>query len=122
MTETSKAYNYGKFILAGGVVIFAIGQSLLFIIVAPMARSIGLTEWQFGATFSLANLSLIFAAPFWGKKSDAIGRKPVFIIGLFGSGIGTLMMAFTLNMGLQGTVTTFGLMAMIFMSRTVFTD
>jgi len=120
MTETSKAYSYGKFILAGGVVIFAIGQSLLFIIVAPMARSIGLTEWQFGATFSLANVSLIFAAPFWGRKSDSIGRKPIFIIGLFGSGIGTLLMAFSLDMGLQGTVTTFGLMAMIFISRTVY--
>jgi len=120
MIEKSKAYIYGKFMLAGGVVIFAIGQSLLFIIVAPMARSIGLTEWQFGATFSLANVSLIFAAPFWGRKSDSIGRKPIFIIGLFGSGIGTLLMAFSLNMGLQGTVTTFGLMAMIFMSRTIY--
>jgi len=120
MTETSKAYTYGKFILAGGVVIFAIGQSLLFIIVAPMARSIGLTEWQFGITFSLANLSLIFAAPFWGRKSDVIGRKPVFIIGLFGSGIGTLLMAFTLKLGQQGTIAAFGLMAMIFASRIVY--
>jgi MFS family permease len=85
-----------------------------------MARSIGLTEWQFGATFSLANVSLIFAAPFWGRKSDSIGRKPIFIIGLFGSGIGTFLLAFSLNMGLQGTVTTFGLMAMIFMSRTIY--
>ena len=120
MTDTSKAYTYGKFILAGGVVIFAIGQSLLFIIVAPMARSIGLTEWQFGITFSLANLSLIFAAPFWGRKSDDIGRKPVFIIGLFGSGLGTLCMAFTLKLGQSGAITTLGLIAMIFASRIVY--
>ncbi len=120
MIKTSNAYTYGKFILVGGVVIFAIGQSLLFIIVAPMARSIGLTELQFGVTFSLANFSLIFAAPFWGKKSDAIGRKPVFIIGLFGSGIGTLAMAYSLNMGLQGAVTTTGLMMLIFVSRVVY--
>ncbi|MAF83937.1 MAG: MFS transporter [Gammaproteobacteria bacterium] len=120
MTETNKAYNYGKFMLAGGVVIFAIGQSLLFIIVAPMARSVGLTEWQFGITFSLANISLIFAAPFWGRKSDSIGRKPVFITGLFGSGIGTLMMAYSLKLGLQGAVTTSGLIVMIFISRMIY--
>lgn len=120
MTETSKAYRYGKFILAGGVVIYAIGQSLLFIIVAPLARSIGLTELQFGVTFSLANISLIFAAPFWGRKSDSIGRKPVFIIGLFGSGIGTLALAYSLNLGLQGTVTTAGLLTLIFMSRVIY--
>jgi len=120
MTEKSTAYTYGKFILAGGVVIYAIGQSLLFIIVAPMARSIGLTELEFGATFSLANVSLIFAAPFWGKKSDSIGRKPVFILGLFGSGIGTLAMAYSLNLGLRHSITTTGLMAMIFLSRVTY--
>jgi len=120
MTDIKKAYNQGKFILASGVVIFAIGQSLLFIIVAPMARSIGLTELQFGLAFSLANISLIFAGPFWGKKSDVIGRKPVFIIGLFGSAVGTLAMAGTLSMGIKGTVTITTLLAMIFGSRVIY--
>ena len=120
MTDIKKAYNYGKFILASGVVIFAIGQSLLFIIVAPMARSIGLTELQFGLTFSLANISLIFAGPFWGKKSDVIGRKPVFIIGLFGSAVGTLALAGTLSMGIKGTVTIATLLMMIFGSRVIY--
>lgn len=120
MTDIKKAYNYGQLILASGVVIFAIGQSLLFIIVAPMARSIGLTELQFGLAFSIANISLIFAGPFWGKKSDVIGRKPVFIVGLFGSAIGTLAMAWTLSMGIKGTVTISGLLAMIFGSRVIY--
>jgi MFS family permease len=120
MTDIKKAYNYGKFILASGVVIFAIGQSLLFIIVAPMARSIGLTEMQFGLAFSLANISLIFAGPFWGKKSDVIGRKPVFIIGLFGSAVGTLAMAGTLSVGIKGTVTMTTLLGLIFATRVLY--
>jgi len=120
MTDINKAYNYGKFILAGGVVIFAIGQSLLFIIVAPIARSIGLSELQFGLAFSLANVSLIFAGPFWGKKSDVIGRKPVFIVGLFGSALGTLAMAGTLSIGMNGSVTIVALLAMIFGSRFIY--
>jgi MFS family permease len=120
MSNTDKAYTYGKFILASGVVIFAIGQSLLFIIVAPMARSIGLTEIEFGLAFSLANISLIFAGPFWGKKSDVIGRKPVFIVGLFGSAFGTLAMAWTLGVGLSGTATTGTILIMIFASRFVY--
>ncbi len=120
MTDTSNSYTSGKYILATGVVIFAIGQSLLFIIIAPVARSVGLTEFQFGVTFSLANISLIVAAPFWGKKSDAIGRKPIFIIGLFGSGVGTLALAYTLSMGLKGVLTGIGLMAMLFLSRVIY--
>ncbi|TDJ47427.1 MAG: MFS transporter [Gammaproteobacteria bacterium] len=120
MTDSSNTYTYGKYILATGVVIFAIGQSLLFIIVAPMARSIGLSEMEFGITFSLANVSLIFAAPYWGRKSDAIGRKPVFIIGLFGSGVGTWAMAYTLHLGLTGVVAGISLMAVIFLSRIIY--
>jgi len=96
MTEDQAGFNK-RFLLAGGVMIFAIGQSLLFIIVAPMARSIGLTEQQFGLAFAIANLTLIFAAPFWGRKSDVLGRKPVFIVGLFGSAVGTLLMTLTLS-------------------------
>ena len=120
MTDSKSAYAYGKFILASGVVIFAIGQSLLFIIVAPLARSVGLSELQFGLTFSLANVSLIFAGPFWGRKSDVIGRKPVFTFGLFGSALGTLAMAATLTLGLKGTLTTGVLLAMIFLSRVLY--
>jgi MFS family permease len=120
MTEDQASYGGGKYILAGGVVIFAIGQSLLFIIVAPLARSIGLTELQFGLAFSLANVSLIFAGPYWGKRSDIIGRKPVFTIGLFGSAIGTLCMALTLQVGLSGAVSSVVLIAMIMFSRVVY--
>ncbi len=115
--DIAATYGRGKYLLAGGVMIFAIGQSLLFIIVAPMARSIGLSEMQFGVAFSVANLSLVFAAPFWGRKSDVLGRKPVFVIGLFGSAIGTALMAYTLHLGLEGVLTTTGLLAMIIVSR-----
>lgn len=120
MEEDNANHTRDKLILAAGVVIFAIGQSLLFIIVAPMARSIGLTELQFGLTFSIANVSLIFAAPYWGKKSDAIGRKPVFIIGLFGSAIGTIVMATVLQIGFTGTLTTGWLILMLMFSRLVY--
>lgn len=121
MTTSAPNYGLGKLLLAMGVVIFAIGQSLLFIVVAPMARSIGFSEVEFGLAFSLANVSLIFAGPFWGKKSDVIGRKPVFIIGLAGSAVGTLAMALTLGYGMN--ITAAGgsagllLLAMVFGSR-----
>ena len=98
MSEATKqSYTYGKFLLASGGVIFAIGQSLLFIIVAPMARSIGLTELQFGVAFSLANVSLLFAGPFWGKRSDTYGRRPLVLLGLTGAAFGTLAIALTLE-------------------------
>ncbi len=120
MTINTPKYTFGKILLASGVVIFAIGQSLLFIVVAPLARKMGLSEIQFGLAFSLANISLLFAGPFWGRKSDVIGRKPVFVIGLIGSGIGTLAMALTLRHGLNAASTGVSLLIMVFASRVTY--
>ena len=107
-------------ILAVGVALFAVGQSLLFVIVAPLARAVGLTELQFGWIFSLANIGLVFSAPYWGRKSDAIGRKPIFVLGLFGSTIGTLLVALTLQGGLNGVLSGWGLFIALILARGVY--
>jgi MFS family permease len=119
MTE-DKAGFQGRWIIFGGVMIFAIGQSLLFIVVSPMARAVGLSEQAFGLAISIANITLIFASPFWGKKSDKIGRKPVFIVGLFGSAIGTLFMTLSLNSAMTGLVGSTGLFFLLIISRAVY--
>jgi len=97
-----KSNNRGKLILALGMTLFAIGQSLLFIVVAPFAQSIGMSEVTFGIILSVSNIPLLFAAPWWGKRSDKVGRRPVFIIGLVGSGTGTLLVAMALQGGISG--------------------
>ena len=101
-----------KLILAGGMTLFAIGQSLLFIIIAPLVPLTGLSKTEFGLIFSVANIPLIFAAPMWGRLSDRYGRKPIFILGLFGSAIGTLMVALSLKYGIEGTASSVGIVAL----------
>lgn len=91
----------GKLILAAGMTLFAIGQSLLFIIIAPLTPLTGLNKTEFGLIFAIANIPLIFAAPMWGRLSDKHGRKPIFVIGLFGSAAGTLMVALSLRYGIS---------------------
>lgn len=109
-----------RLLLVAGVALFAIGQSLNFIIVAPMARASGLTEQQFGLAFTIASLPMIFAAPFWGRRSDALGRKPVFIIGLLGSGLGTGVLALTLSWGMTSSVSIIGLLLALTAARTFY--
>lgn len=92
----------GKLILVAGVALFAISQSLLFIVVAPLVRATGLTEIQFGLVFSVANIPLIILAPIWGRKSDELGRRPIFLTGLIGSAVGTIMIALTLQGKISG--------------------
>lgn len=119
MAETENKLT-DRLLLVAGVTLFAIGQSLNFIIVAPMARATGLTEQQFGLAFTIASLPMIFAAPFWGRRSDVLGRKPVFIMGLVGSGIGTWLLAFTLAQGMAGALSTLGLLIAITGARTFY--
>ena len=107
-----------RLVLIGvGVTLFAIGQSLLFTIVSPMARATGLSEIQFGLVLTLASLPLVVCAPFWGRKSDAVGRKPIFILGLLGSAVGTTLVALTLQARMSGRISVAGLIAGLLLSR-----
>lgn len=107
-----------RLVLIGiGVTLFAIGQSLLFTIVSPLARSTGLSEIQFGLVLTLASLPLVVGAPYWGRKSDSVGRKPIFVFGLFGSAIGTALVALALEARLAGWITVTGLMVALLVAR-----
>jgi MFS family permease len=108
----------GRLVLIGiGMTLFAIGQSLVFIIVAPLSRSTGLTELQFGLVLTLASLPLVAGAPYWGRKSDRVGRKPIFMVGLFGSAIGTLLVALALQARLSGWLSLTGLVIALLAAR-----
>jgi MFS family permease len=106
-----------KGLLGLGMLMFAIGQSLTFIVVTPMARRVGFTEQTFGIALFLASLPLIVGAPFWGKRSDRVGRKPIFLIGLGGSAIGTLLVTLVLQVGLAGWVSGMTLIALFILAR-----
>lgn len=120
--NTDEEKTKAKWILATGVALFAIGQSLLFIIVAPLVRTIGITELQFGVTFGLANIPLIIAAPIWGKKSDSLGRKPIFLVGMYGSTVGTVAVALALESGLNNWFATGGVLASLFFARALYSS
>jgi MFS family permease len=89
-----------KAILLFGLVTYGIGQSLLYVIFAPLSRDLGLTEWQFGALISSSNIALVVFSPMWGRVSQSVGRKTVFIIGLIGYAAGYALLAFGIQIGL----------------------
>ncbi len=64
------------------------GFAMLSPLLAPLVRTLGLTEVQAGLIQSVSAFAWFLAGPFWGRRSDLVGRKPVFITGLFGLGLG----------------------------------
>lgn len=69
-------------LLLGTVFIAYLGQMTLNPIIAPLAREVGLAEWQIGVTISVAAIMVVISSQFWGRRSQSWGRKPVLIAAL----------------------------------------
>ncbi|MDH3977510.1 MAG: MFS transporter [Gammaproteobacteria bacterium] len=89
-----------KSLLLFGLVTYGIGQSLLYVVFGPLARDIGLTEFQFGVLIASSNIAIVIFSPMWGRASQSKGRKPIFIIGLVGYALGYGLLAFGIQAGL----------------------
>jgi MFS family permease len=92
----------------------------LYIIFAPLSRSIGLSTNQFGILIAISNVALVFSSYFWGKKSQSIGRKPVFVIGLFSYAIAYALFAFGIQIGLWGLLASWQLFSLLFVIRLLY--
>ena len=97
------------------VVALGFAQTVLFAILAPLGREIGLPEIQIGAIISASSLTMFIASPLWGRASDTRGRRKVLLIGLFGYSAGTILFAGVFQAALLGLLVP----AMAFIALTV---
>lgn len=93
-----------KLILLVGLITYGMGQSLLFVIFAPLARALGLAEWQLGFVIAASNVALAISAPRWGRASDRLGRRTVYLTGMAGYAIGYAALALGVQAGLWGWI------------------
>lgn len=106
-----------RLILLSGLVTYGMGQSLLFVIFTPLARELGLAEWQLGLVIAASNIALAGSAPRWGRASDRLGRRPVYLIGLGGYALGYAALALGVQAGLSGWITAGPLFALLLALR-----
>ena len=101
--ESSRAtYRKAELTLLGSVVAVGFAQTVLFAILAPLGREIGLVEMQIGAIISASSLTVFLTSPKWGRASDTWGRRRIILIGLFGYSIGTALFAGVFQLALLG--------------------
>ncbi len=91
-------------ILFVSLLALGMGQSLFFAVLPPIARELGMSEFETVTIFSLSALLWTLTSPFWGVRSDIVGRKPIMLIGLMGFGVSTLGFALVVMVGLWGWV------------------
>jgi MFS family permease len=78
------------------------GQTIVFAVLAPLGREVGLSEVQVGGIISGSSIMFFFASPIWGRVSDRWGRRRVMLVGLFGYTAGTLIFASVFQAALAG--------------------
>lgn len=62
-----------------------------------LADRIGLNSFQMGSLITGWAVAQFIATPIWGRLVDKIGRKPIFLFGLFGFSIAFYLLLFVQN-------------------------
>ena len=97
-----------------------IGQSMLFAVLPPAARELGVTPFKLATIFATSATIWVFVSPWWGRRSDATARRPIILIGLLGYALSMGLVATTLSAGLAGILAVGLIHPLLIASRCVF--
>lgn len=100
MTAVTKGRGLG-FALAAVLVTFS-AQQLLTPLLAPLARELGLSEFQLGLVVTIAAAALTVMSPVWGRAVDTIGPRAVLLSGVGLAALGLAGFAAAVEWGLGG--------------------
>ncbi|TNE57385.1 MAG: MFS transporter [Alphaproteobacteria bacterium] len=90
---TPQERRRGLQVLFASLIAVGMGQSLVFTILPPLAREIGMHEWQVSSIFALSAFCWVFSSAYWGDKSDHWGRKKAMLIGTAGYTVSMFLFA-----------------------------
>lgn len=97
-----------------------IGQAMLFAILPPAAREIGLSEIQVSTIFVTSATIWVFVSPFWGRRSDVVGRRRIILVGLLGYALSMFLLATTIALALDDLLPAALVWPLMIASRCVF--
>jgi len=109
--------SYARRTLLFSLVSVGMGFTVLFPVLAPLGREMGLTEVQITGVIACSSLTVFLSSPAWGRLSDHWGRKRVMLIGLFGFTAGTVLFNSVLYTGLARLLTGWTLFAALVVAR-----
>jgi MFS family permease len=102
------------------LVCIGIGQSMLFSILPPAARAIGLSPFQVSTIFATSASIWVFVSPWWGRRSDVRGRRPIILSGLLGYALSMFSLALVIEMGLAKLLPAIVVYPLLIVARSLF--
>lgn len=82
------------------VFIYLLGFGIIIPILPILSRDFGATATETGLLMSVYSFMQFLFAPFWGRLSDRLGRKPILIFCLFGEALSYLLFAYSRDLKL----------------------
>ncbi|RTI02967.1 MFS transporter [Thermus scotoductus] len=93
-----------------------LGLSILFPILGPLGRELGLTEVQVGLFSTGYALMQFLLSPLWGRLSEK-GRKPILLLGILGFAVSFLLFGLFALLGQRGLVSAGLLFPLLLLAR-----
>ncbi|GJL91111.1 MFS transporter [Hyphococcus sp.] len=107
-------------LLLVGAVCAGMGQTIVFSVLPPLAREIGLSNIQVGFIFMVSASAWVVCGPRWGRMSDQRGRKLFILIGLLGFSISTVLFGASVQLGLAGALSGLPLYVLMIAMRSLY--
>ncbi|RKQ89387.1 putative MFS family arabinose efflux permease [Mycolicibacterium mucogenicum 261Sha1.1M5] len=117
MTDTPDTHRPQIPLLLSAVFLAYLAQMTLNPIIAPLAREVGLAEWQIGVTISSAAVMVVATSQFWGRRSQSWGRKPVLLAALTLATVAMAGFATVAAAGMRGALTGVALFGLFVLLR-----
>lgn len=118
--STPRQRQVALVILLAGVVCMGMGQTIVFAVLPPIAREVGMGDLQVLSIFMLSAFFWVAIGPLWGRQSDIYGRRPFIVIGLSGFAVSMTAFATVLHFGLAGALSGVLLYAMLLGARSIY--
>lgn len=107
-------------ILLAGVVCMGMGQTIVFAVLPPIARDIGLGDPSVLSIFMISAAFWVAFTPFWGRLSDRFGRRRFILLGLSGYALSMTLFATIIGLGQTGAITGASLFSLLLLTRSIY--
>ncbi|MFN9720429.1 MAG: MFS transporter [Planctomycetota bacterium] len=116
-SEKSSVNKSTLFIVFLTVFIDLLGFGIVLPLLPRYAASFNASKMQLGLLMASFSAMQFLFAPWWGGLSDRIGRRPILMLGLFGSACSYALFGFVSSQGRDFTWLGAGSVAWLFMTR-----
>lgn len=102
--NTSALQQRSVWILLLNIGAFGAMNSVLVSLLPLYGTELGMSAIQITSMSTCAALTVFLCSPYWGRKSDIWGRKPVIALGIGGYALMSLVLIGVLSLGFRGSL------------------